>query len=99
MNRWVFGHEAINKLYALGYVPGDQYSQKESTVKDAQIDNRLTMDISQQLRHPLAIMATDADKCYNRFNNISMSFLLLAMVGTMVPIVAILHHSIQAMKF
>jgi hypothetical protein len=26
MNKWVFGHEAINKLYALGYVPGDQYS-------------------------------------------------------------------------
>jgi hypothetical protein len=46
MNRWVFGHEAINKLYTLGYVPGDQYSQKESTVEDAQMDNRLTMDIS-----------------------------------------------------
>jgi hypothetical protein len=23
MNKWIFGHEAINKLYALGYVPGD----------------------------------------------------------------------------
>jgi hypothetical protein len=23
MNKWTFGHEAINKLYALGYVPGD----------------------------------------------------------------------------
>jgi hypothetical protein len=35
MNKWVFGHEAINKLYALGYVPGNQYSQKEITVEDA----------------------------------------------------------------
>ena len=31
---------------ALGYVPGDQYIQKESTAGDAQMDNRLTMDIS-----------------------------------------------------
>jgi hypothetical protein len=35
MNKWVFSHEAINKLYALGYVPGNQYSQKESTAEDA----------------------------------------------------------------
>jgi hypothetical protein len=47
MNKWVFGHEAINKLYALGYVPGNQYSQKESTAEEAQMDNRLTTDISQ----------------------------------------------------
>jgi hypothetical protein len=45
MNKWVFGHEAINKLYTLGYIPGNQYSQKESTAEDAQMDNRLTMDI------------------------------------------------------
>jgi hypothetical protein len=46
MSKRVFGHEAINKLYALGYIPGDQYSQKDSTVEDARMDNRLTMDIS-----------------------------------------------------
>jgi hypothetical protein len=23
MNKWVFGHKAIDKLYALGYVPGN----------------------------------------------------------------------------
>jgi hypothetical protein len=45
MNKWIFGYESINKLYALGYVPGDQYSQKESTAEYAQMDNRLTMDI------------------------------------------------------
>ncbi len=26
MNKWIFGHEAINKMYALGYVAEDQYS-------------------------------------------------------------------------
>ncbi len=62
MNKWIFGHEAINKVYHLSYVSGDQYSQKESTAKDAQMDNRLTMDISRQLRQPLAAMAADADK-------------------------------------
>ncbi len=98
MNKWIFGHEAINKLYHLGYVPGDQYSQKESTAEDAWMDNRLTMDISHQLRQPLATMAADADKCYDRIHHIIMLFFLLAMVGTMGPIVATLH-PIQAMKF
>jgi hypothetical protein len=23
MNKWVFGYQAINKMYALGYIPGD----------------------------------------------------------------------------
>ncbi len=65
MNRWVFGYQAINKMYAIGYSPGDQYSQKESTAEDACMDNQLTMDISRQLRHLLATMSADADKCYD----------------------------------
>ena len=82
MNIWIFGHEAIDKMYALGYVAEDQYSQKESTVEDAKLDNKLTMDLSRQLRHPLATMSADADKCYNRINHIIMSLLLLAIIGT-----------------
>ena len=62
MNKWIFGHKDINKLCALGYKSGDQYSQKESTAEDARMDNRLTMDISHQLLHPLATMSADADK-------------------------------------
>jgi hypothetical protein len=65
MNKWIFGHGAINKLYDLGYVPGDQYSQKKSTAEDARLDNRLTMDLSRQMKHPLATMSADADKCYD----------------------------------
>jgi hypothetical protein len=98
MNKWVFGHKAINKMYALGYVSKDQYSQKESTAEDAKLDNKLTMDLSCQLRHPLATMSADADKCYGRINHIIMSLLLLAIVGTIGPVVAMLH-PIQSMKF
>ncbi len=98
MNKWLFGHEAINKMYALGYVAEDQYSQKESTAEDARLDNKLTMDLSRQLRHPLATMSTDADKCYNRINHIIMSLLLLAIIGTIGLVVAMLH-PIQSMKF
>jgi hypothetical protein len=39
MNKWIFGHQAINKLYALGYLPGNQCSQNESTAEDARLDN------------------------------------------------------------
>ncbi len=98
INRWIFGHEAINKLYTLGYVPGDQYSQKESTAEDARMDNRLAMDISRQLRHPLATMSADADKCYDRINHIIMLLLLLEIIGCIGNIVAMLH-PIQTMKF
>ena len=35
MNKWIFGNDAIRKLYELGYIPGDLYSQKESTAEDA----------------------------------------------------------------
>ncbi len=98
MNKWVFGHEVIDKLYALGCIPGDQYSQKESMVEDARINNRLTMDISRQLHHPLAMMSADADKCYDHINHIIMPLLLLAIVGTIGNIVAMLHPS-QTIKF
>jgi hypothetical protein len=98
MNKWIFGHEAINKMYALGYIAEDQYSQKESTAEDAKLDNKLTMDLSRQLRHPLATMSADADKCYDRINHIIMSLLLLTIVGTIGPVVAMLH-PIQTMKF
>jgi hypothetical protein len=91
MNKWIFGHEAINKPNALGYVPRDQYSQKESTAEDAWTDNRLTMDISRQLWHPLATMSADADTRYNRINHIIMSLLLLAIVGCIGNIVSMFH--------
>jgi hypothetical protein len=85
-------------MYALGYIPGDQYSQKESTAEDACMDNPLTMDISRQLRHPLATMSADADKCYDRLNHIIMSLLLFAIIGSIGPVVAMLP-PIQTMKF
>jgi hypothetical protein len=98
MNKWIFGKEAISKLYEMGYILGNQYSQKESTVEDARLDNRLTMNLSRQMKHPLAIMSADADKCYDRINHILMSLLLLAIVGSIGSIVAMLF-PIQTMNF
>jgi hypothetical protein len=98
MNRWVFRYQAINKMYALGCIPGDQYSQKESTAEDACMDKQLTMEISRQLRHPLATMLANADKCYDQINHIIMSLLLLAIISSMGPVVAMLH-LIQMMMF
>ncbi len=98
MNRWIFGKEAINKLYKMGYVPGNQYSQKESMAEDARLNNQLTMDLSRQMKHPLATMSADANKCYNQINHIVMSLLLLAIVGSIGSIVAMLF-PIQTMKF
>ena len=73
-------------------------SQQESTAEDANISNKLTMDISCQLHHPLATISADTKKCYDRINHIIMSLLLLAIVGSMGPVLAMLH-PIQLMKF
>jgi len=97
-NKWVFGYHAINRLYEEGYIPEDQYSQRESTSEDARLDSRLTMDISRQLRTPLANVSVDADKCYDRINHIIMSLALLALVGVS-GLVTTLLHPIQTMKF
>ena len=45
-NMPLFGHVAVNKLYKLGYILGDQYSKKSSTAENSKLDNRLTMDLS-----------------------------------------------------
>ncbi len=79
-------------------MPGDQYSQKKSMAEDARLDNHLTMDLSRQMKHPLATMSADADKCYDRINHIIMSILLLAIVGSIGSIMAMLF-PIQTMKF
>ncbi len=59
-NKWIFGHEAVNKLYDIDYIPHDQYSQKESTAEDSKLDNRLTFDLSRQLR---ILMIISLSKC------------------------------------
>jgi hypothetical protein len=50
------------------------------------------------MKHPLATMSADMDKCYDRINNIVMSLLLLAIVGSIGSVVAMLF-PIQTMKF
>jgi hypothetical protein len=97
-NKWVFGHEAINQLYEMQYVPDNQYSQQESTAEDSKFDNPLTMDMSRQFRQPLLAISADADKCYDRINHIVMSLLLQVIVGKTGAVDAMLT-PIQSMKF
>jgi hypothetical protein len=97
-NKWVFGHEAINQLYKMQYVPGDQYSQQESTAEDLKFDNRLTMDMSRQFCQLLVAILADADKRYDCINHIVMSLLLQAIVGKTGAVDAMLT-PIQSMKF
>jgi hypothetical protein len=56
------------------------------------------MDLSRQMKHPLAMMSADMDKCYDRINHIVMLLLLLAIVGSIDSVVAMLF-PIQTMKF
>ena len=97
-NKWVFGHQALNFLLESGYVPEDQYSQRESTAEDAKMDSRLTADLSRQLRLPMGSVSADASNCYDRINHIIMSLLLFAITGWIGAIAALLA-PIQSMKF
>ncbi len=96
-NKWIFGHEAVNKLYDIDYIPQDQFSQKENTAKDSKLDNRLTMDLLRQLCILMASVLADANKCYNRINHIIMSLLLRAITENPEAISAMLT-PIQCMK-
>jgi hypothetical protein len=49
------------------------------------------------MKHPLATMAANADRCYDQINHIIMSLLLLAIVGSIGSIMAMLF-PIQTMK-
>jgi hypothetical protein len=97
-NKWIFGHEAVNRLYDIDYIPQDQFSQKKITAKDSKLDNKLTMDLSRQLRILTALVLADADKCYDKINHILMSLLLRAITGVPEAISAMLT-PIQCMKF
>jgi hypothetical protein len=97
-NKWVFGYSAINNLYDMCYIPDNQYSQRESTAEDSKLDNRLTMDLSRQLRLPLLAILADANKCYNWINHIMIALLLYAISGTTGAVQAMLT-PIQQMCF
>ena len=96
-NKWTFGHMAMEELYRLEYIPQDQYIQRGLTAEDVRMDSRITTDLSRQLGHPMAIVAVDADQCYDRINHIVMS-LVLSVVGCAGLVVALLR-PIQTMKF
>lgn len=98
LNKYIFGYEALNSLAAEGYLLDEQYNQGESTAEDAKMDERLTFDISRQLRQPMASTSADAANCYDRINHLIMSFLLLSITGC-IGAVACLLYPIQTMKF
>ena len=97
-NKWLFGYKAMNVLLENGYIPEEQFSQRESTAEDAKMDTRLTMDISRQRRQPMGSVSADAANCYDRINHIIMAFLLLAVIGWSGAIATLLA-PIQQMKF
>ena len=80
-NKWVFGYKVMNLLYAVDFMPSDQFSQKQSTAEDARLDSRFTFDISRQLQIPMATILVNLDKYYDRVNHVIMSLLLLSIVG------------------
>jgi hypothetical protein len=59
-NKWAFGYKAMNELYESGYIPEEQFSQRQSTAEDGKMDYRLTCDISRQLHQPLGVVSADA---------------------------------------
>ena len=62
-NKFAFGYLALNKLYEEGYIPEEQYSQQQSTAKDAKLDFRPSMDLSRQKRTPIGVMSADVSNC------------------------------------
>lgn len=81
-----------------GYLPEEHFSQKESMAEDACLDKTITMDISRQSRHPMAVLSLDAAQCYDRVHPIMMSLVWLALLNHL-PAISILLTILQGMKF
>ena len=88
----------MNELCETGYVPEEQYSQKQSTEEASKIDYRLTNDLSSKLRQPLQVVSTDTSDCYNGICHIIMLLLLVSITRWEEAIAALLL-PIQTMKF
>ncbi len=49
-----------------GYIPEELFDQKGSTAEDAKFDK------TQQARHPMTVVSTNAAYCYDRVNHVIM---------------------------
>lgn len=96
--KFVFNDKAMEAMNESGYLPEEHFSQKESMAEDACLDKTLTMDISRQARHPMAVLSLDAAQCYDRVHPIMMSLVWLALLNHL-PVVSIMLTILQSMKF
>ena len=97
-NRMLIGYKAVRQLEEIGYIPEDQYSQRGSTAEDSKLDNRLTLDISRQMRINMTAISADADQCYDRINHIVLAMALRAVCGDP-GIARAMLEAIQNMKY
>jgi hypothetical protein len=88
--KFIFNDMAMEKMAKSGLLPEEHYSQKGSTAKDACLDKTLTLDISRQLRHPMALISVDAAQCYDRVHPILMLLVWLALVDDLHVIILLL---------
>lgn len=96
--KFVFNDKAMEAMNDSGLLPEEHFSQKESMAEDACLDKTLTMDISRQSRHPMAVLSLDAAQCYDRVHPIMMSLVWLALLNHL-PAISILLTVLQCMKF
>ena len=95
--KFIFNDKAMEALTSSNMCPEEHYSQKESMAEDACLDKTLTMDISRQARHPMAILSLDAAQCYDRVQPVMMSLVWLALLNH-IPVISILLTVLQGMK-
>ncbi len=100
-NQFIFGWQAIQMLTNCGYIPGELFSQKGSTVKDAnaKFDKTLIADLSQQARQPMTIVFANAAYCYDRVNHDIISLVWLVLTNGNIPAIVTVLICLQTMKF
>ena len=97
-NKLIFGKRMLDHARAQGIIPGEQFSEKQSTAEDGSWDKILQADISRQFRLPMCITSADAANCYDRIHHAIMALVYLALGVPVGSIVAMLL-TIQLMKF
>ena len=97
-NKVIFGVRMLDNAYSAGVIPRENHAQRGSTALEVAFLRLLTLDISRQRRHFMALASVDAANCYDRVGHSFLSLACRAM-GLPVQAIKVMTTTLSRMKF
>ena len=97
-NKVIFGIRMIDRGTKANVIPQENHARRGSTAIEVAFLRLLTLDVSRQRRHFMAMASVDAANCYDRVGHTFLSLACQAF-GTPVSAVKVMTHTLAKMKF